>query len=315
MSTEQLGLVGDIGATNARFALVGADGALSRHANLLCDDHGSLAEALRTYLDQTAAGGLAHAALAVATSPHGDRVTLHQQSLVLLDRRASRATRRAAPARRQRLLRQRARRAAPARRGREPGRRRRQRARRADGGRRPGLRARRQRRRAGRHPLHRSSRRGRACHHARGRYGRERRADADARPLRSRLSRAAAVGSRPDQHLQCALRNRRHPRGGADGSANLQRADLRWRRLRQARGADVLCHARHHCRQPGADARRPRRRLYRRRHRAQARRRRSRTRNSVRASKTKAASALTSRPSRPSSSSGRTPRCLVPHSF
>ena len=69
------GLVGDIGATNARFALVGADGALTRHANLLCDDHGSLAEALRTYLDQTAAGGLAHAALAVATSPHGDRVS------------------------------------------------------------------------------------------------------------------------------------------------------------------------------------------------------------------------------------------------
>ena len=75
MGTEQLGLVGDIGATNARFALVGADGALSHHANLLCDDHGSLAEALLTYLGQTTTGGLAHAALAVATSPHGDRVT------------------------------------------------------------------------------------------------------------------------------------------------------------------------------------------------------------------------------------------------
>jgi glucokinase len=75
MSVQQLGLVGDIGATNARFALVEADGALSHHANLLCDDHGSLAEALRTYLDQTSAGTPAHAALAVATSPHGDRVS------------------------------------------------------------------------------------------------------------------------------------------------------------------------------------------------------------------------------------------------
>ena len=75
MSTEQLRLVGDIGATNARFALVDAAGTLSHHANLLCDDHGSLAEALRSYLDQTTAGGVANAALAVASSPQGDRVT------------------------------------------------------------------------------------------------------------------------------------------------------------------------------------------------------------------------------------------------
>jgi glucokinase len=75
MSTPNIGLVGDIGATNARFALVAPDGTLSYYANLLCDDHPSLADAIDAYLAQATAGKPARATLAVATSPHGDRVS------------------------------------------------------------------------------------------------------------------------------------------------------------------------------------------------------------------------------------------------
>lgn len=67
-------LVGDIGATNARFALVNGDGTLSRPADLLCADHSTLADAIEAYL--TAAEQLRpmRAVLAVATTPHEDRV-------------------------------------------------------------------------------------------------------------------------------------------------------------------------------------------------------------------------------------------------
>ena len=75
MSASRFNLVGDIGATNARFALVAADGTLARNANLLCDDHPTIAEAIEAYLAQTGAGRPSRAVLAVATSPHGDRVS------------------------------------------------------------------------------------------------------------------------------------------------------------------------------------------------------------------------------------------------
>lgn len=75
MSAAELGLVGDIGATNARFALVAPDGTLSRNASLLCDDHSSIGEAIKAYLAQAGAQKPACAVLAVATSPRGDRVS------------------------------------------------------------------------------------------------------------------------------------------------------------------------------------------------------------------------------------------------
>lgn len=75
MSAAELGLVGDIGATNARFALVAPDGSLSRNANLLCDDYSSIGEAIKAYLAQAGALMPEHAVLAVATSPRGDRVS------------------------------------------------------------------------------------------------------------------------------------------------------------------------------------------------------------------------------------------------
>jgi glucokinase len=70
----EFGLVGDIGATNARFALVGPDGSLARTRNLLCDDYPSFAAAIGAYLAEADAQP-ARAVLAVATSLDGDRVS------------------------------------------------------------------------------------------------------------------------------------------------------------------------------------------------------------------------------------------------
>ena len=74
MGATDLGLVGDVGATNARFALVAADGSLSQHANLLCEDYPGLAEAIDAYLARAGTARPRRAVLAVATSPNGDRV-------------------------------------------------------------------------------------------------------------------------------------------------------------------------------------------------------------------------------------------------
>lgn len=73
-------LVGDIGATNARFALVAGDGTLTRGADLLCREHGTLAEAIEAYLATAEAEPPAQAVLAVATSPRGDRVCFTNNS-------------------------------------------------------------------------------------------------------------------------------------------------------------------------------------------------------------------------------------------
>jgi glucokinase len=68
-------LVGDIGATNARFALVNGDGTLSRSADLICRDHPTIAAAIKAYLAAMEGAAPARAVLAVATTPLGDRVT------------------------------------------------------------------------------------------------------------------------------------------------------------------------------------------------------------------------------------------------
>jgi len=68
-------LVGDIGATNARFALVDAKGSLIRVADLLCRDHPTMADAIESYLASADGAAPARAVLAVATTPHDDRVT------------------------------------------------------------------------------------------------------------------------------------------------------------------------------------------------------------------------------------------------
>ena len=75
MSVQQSGLVGDIGATNARFALVEPNGAIVRAGTFLCEDHASLADALAAYLRQHDGAKPTRAVLAVATSPQADLVS------------------------------------------------------------------------------------------------------------------------------------------------------------------------------------------------------------------------------------------------
>lgn len=73
-------LIGDIGATNARFALVDATGAFQRVRVLACEDYPSIDDAIGAYLgdelSRTGAPRLGAAALAVAGPVTEDPVTL-----------------------------------------------------------------------------------------------------------------------------------------------------------------------------------------------------------------------------------------------
>jgi len=74
---ERRRLVGDIGATNARFGLVGADGAFERVRVLACNDYPGVSEAIAAYLAEDSQDPPPReAALAVASPVTGDRVTL-----------------------------------------------------------------------------------------------------------------------------------------------------------------------------------------------------------------------------------------------
>jgi len=77
MTTAGSGLVGDIGATNARFALVQRDGQTAATRVYALTDHASLSEAIKTYLAELPpAAHPARAVLAVASPVTGDEVTL-----------------------------------------------------------------------------------------------------------------------------------------------------------------------------------------------------------------------------------------------
>ena len=52
MSVAELGPIGDIGATNARFALVGPEGAATTARVYALDDYPSLPEAIGAYLEE-----------------------------------------------------------------------------------------------------------------------------------------------------------------------------------------------------------------------------------------------------------------------
>ncbi len=71
-------LVGDIGATNARFALVGDRGAIERIRVLACEDYGRIEDAIEAYLSAEVNGALRPraAALAVAGPVTGERIAL-----------------------------------------------------------------------------------------------------------------------------------------------------------------------------------------------------------------------------------------------
>lgn len=89
-------LVGDIGATNARFALVGPhDGTFRRVRVLACDHYASLEQAICRYLDEelgpAALPRVEAAAIAVAAPITGDQVTLtnHPWSFSIRELRSS----------------------------------------------------------------------------------------------------------------------------------------------------------------------------------------------------------------------------------
>jgi glucokinase len=67
-------LLGDIGGTNARFALLRPDGAVVAMRTLKSADHRTLAAAARAYLDDVAGAAPRRAAFAVAAPIIGDRV-------------------------------------------------------------------------------------------------------------------------------------------------------------------------------------------------------------------------------------------------
>ncbi len=72
---EVRGLVGDIGATNARFAFIGADGAPFGFRAYEVAEHPTLASAIKTFLIDAGAPSLGGAALAVAAPVQGDRIS------------------------------------------------------------------------------------------------------------------------------------------------------------------------------------------------------------------------------------------------
>src|SRR6202046_4935056 len=72
-----VGLIGDIGATNARFALVLPGGKATPARVCALDDYPSLADALDAYLiEQPPAVRRAEAVLAIASPVTGDEITL-----------------------------------------------------------------------------------------------------------------------------------------------------------------------------------------------------------------------------------------------
>jgi len=81
VADRPLALIGDVGGTNARFALRGPRGTLSRTRVLACGDYRGLGEAVEAYLsDVAAASRPTRAALAVASPITGDRVAMTNRS-------------------------------------------------------------------------------------------------------------------------------------------------------------------------------------------------------------------------------------------
>jgi len=76
MSATDLALVGDIGATNTRFALVAAGGEPARARVLLCDDYDTIGDAIAAYLKEAGGAAPTQAVLAVAASPTSDEVSM-----------------------------------------------------------------------------------------------------------------------------------------------------------------------------------------------------------------------------------------------
>jgi len=74
--SAEWGLIGDIGATNARFALVRPDGGIALTRAILCNDFPTLADAIVAFLAEAPEATPSHSVLAIASSPDGDIVSL-----------------------------------------------------------------------------------------------------------------------------------------------------------------------------------------------------------------------------------------------
>lgn len=75
--TDNRALVGDIGGTNARFALVEKGTTVLQHIQVLpCADYSNLDEAVGTYLSQVGANGIDEVGIAVACPVSGPRIKL-----------------------------------------------------------------------------------------------------------------------------------------------------------------------------------------------------------------------------------------------
>ncbi|HZU89393.1 MAG TPA: glucokinase [Stellaceae bacterium] len=76
-SGEPVWLVGDIGATNARFGLMSSRRALLHHRIFACEEHPTIEDALALYLDECGEWPMPRiGALAIASAIAGDRVTM-----------------------------------------------------------------------------------------------------------------------------------------------------------------------------------------------------------------------------------------------
>jgi glucokinase len=83
------GLVGDVGATNARFALLKPGGGLTPARSYLCDDYPTIGDALAAFLATSDGGQPSRAVLAIAAAPAGDvvRMTNHPWSFSIAELR------------------------------------------------------------------------------------------------------------------------------------------------------------------------------------------------------------------------------------
>jgi glucokinase len=76
-SAEESGLVADIGATNARFAVIPPDGSMTRPRVFTLDDYPIITDALATYLrEEELPSKPTEAVIAIASPVTGDRVTM-----------------------------------------------------------------------------------------------------------------------------------------------------------------------------------------------------------------------------------------------
>ncbi len=96
------GLVGDIGATNSRLALVEPNGSFSQIRVFACDEFAGLAEMIEAYFSSKARAQIPpRAVLAVASPIVRRRGQLHQPALDLFHRGSASALRLRAAARHQ----------------------------------------------------------------------------------------------------------------------------------------------------------------------------------------------------------------------